>query len=154
MFLDPGRDPRGAGWHLIQSQVAIGSGGLFGQGFGAGPQKRLSFLPEQHTDFVFAVLAEERGFVGAFAVRALYFMIISRLIHAARKARDSLGTYLCMGAAGMLGAQVCANIGVVIGVLPTAGIPLPLMSYGGSSLVSTLGTLGLVVNVHWRRFVN
>lgn len=153
-FLDPSRDPQGSGYQAMQSKIAVGSGGLWGKGLFSGTQSQLKFLPEQHTDFVFAVLAEERGFAGAFAVLALYFVIISRLIHAARTARDSLGTYLCMGAAGMIGAQVFANIGVVIGLLPTAGIPLPLMSYGGSSLVATLGTLGLVVNVHWRRFVN
>lgn len=153
-FLDPSRDPQGSGYQAMQSRIAVGSGGLLGKGLFSGTQSQLQFLPEQHTDFIFAVLSEERGFAGSFAVLTLYFLLIARLIHAARTARDRLGIYLCMGAAGMIGAQVFANIGVVIGVLPTAGVPLPLMSYGGSSLIATLCILGLVINVHWRRFVN
>jgi rod shape determining protein RodA len=153
-FLDPSRDPQGSGYQAMQSKIAVGSGGLLGKGLFSGTQSQLKFLPEQHTDFIFAVLAEERGFVGSCFVLALYFTLVARLIYAARTARDRLGIYLCMGAAGMLGAQIFANIGVVIGLLPTAGIPLPLMSYGGSSLVATLCTLGLAINVHWRRFVN
>ncbi|MEE9219467.1 MAG: rod shape-determining protein RodA [Acidobacteriota bacterium] len=153
-FLDPSRDPQGSGYQAMQSKIAVGSGGLWGKGLFSGTQSQLKFLPEQHTDFVFAVVAEERGFLGSFMVLSLYFVIITRMVQAARTARDRLGMYLCMGAAGILGAQIFANIGVVIGLLPTAGIPLPLMSYGGSSLVATLCTVGFVVNVHWRRFVN
>ena len=153
-FLDPSRDPKGSGYQAMQSKIAVGSGGLTGKGLFSGSQSQLQFLPEQHTDFIFAVLAEERGFLGSFGVLTLYFVLIARLIHAARTARDRLGIYLCMGSAGIIGAQVFANIGVVIGLLPTAGIPLPLMSYGGSSLIATLSILGLVINVHWRRFVN
>jgi len=153
-FLDPSRDPQGSGYQAMQSRIAVGSGGLWGKGLFSGTQSQLKFLPEQHTDFVFAVLAEERGFLGAFTVLALYFLIITRLINAARTARDLLGIYLCMGAVGMIGAQIFANIGVVIGLLPTAGIPLPLMSYGGSSLISTVCIIGLAINVQWRRFVN
>ncbi len=153
-FLDPTRDPQGSGYQAMQSKIAVGSGGVLGKGLFSGTQSQLNFLPEQHTDFIFAVLAEERGFLGSIGALTLYFLLIARLIHAARTARDRLGVYLCMGAAGMIGAQVFANIGVVIGLLPTAGVPLPLMSYGGSSLLATLCTLGLVINVHWRRFVN
>jgi rod shape determining protein RodA len=153
-FLDPSRDPQGSGYQAMQSKIAVGSGGLLGKGLFSGTQSQLKFLPEQHTDFIFAVLSEERGFLGSCIVLGLYFTLVARLINAARTARDRLGIYLCMGAAGMLGAQIVANIGVVIGLLPTAGIPLPLMSYGGSSLVATLCTLGLAINVHWRRFVN
>ncbi|MCI0460293.1 MAG: rod shape-determining protein RodA [Gemmataceae bacterium] len=153
-FLDPSRDPKGSGYQAMQSKIAVGSGGLWGKGLFSGTQSQLKFLPEQHTDFIFAVLAEEGGFLGSFSVLTLYFVLIARLIQAARTARDRLGIYLCMGAAGIMGAQIFANIGVVIGLLPTAGIPLPLMSYGGSSLIATLCTIGMVINVHWRRFVN
>jgi len=153
-FLDPSRDPQGSGYQAMQSKIAVGSGGLLGKGLFSGTQSQLKFLPEQHTDFIFAVLSEERGFLGSSAVLTLYFVLIARLIQAARTARDRLGIYLCMGAAAMIGAQACANIGVVVGLLPTAGVTLPLMSYGGSSLIATLCMIGLVINVHWRRFVN
>ena len=153
-FLEPTRDPKGAGYQLIQSLIAVGSGGIVGKGFLAGTQGQLRFLPEQHTDFVFAVLAEERGFIGSFLVRALYFVIIYRCIAIARSARDRLGAYLVMGVVFVIGGQVLLNVGVVVGLLPTTGVPLPLMSYGGSSLVCTMISMGLVLNVWKRRLVN
>jgi rod shape determining protein RodA len=153
-FLEPTRDPKGAGYQLIQSLIAVGSGGILGKGFLAGTQGQLQFLPEQHTDFIFAVLAEERGFIGSFFVLGLYFLIIYRCLAAARAARDRLGVFLATGVACVLGGQALLNIGVVVGLLPTTGVPLPLMSYGGSSLVSSLLGIGLVLNVWMRRLVN
>jgi len=153
-FLEPTRDPKGAGYQLIQSLIAVGSGGITGKGFLAGTQGQLQFLPEQHTDFVFAVLAEERGFIGSFLLLGLYFTIIYRCVATARAARDRLGVFLSMGVVCVFGGQALLNIGVVVGLLPTTGVPLPLMSYGGSSLVSTLIGMGLVLNVWMRRLVN
>lgn len=153
-FLEPTRDPKGTGYQLIQSLIAVGSGGLLGKGFLAGTQGQLQFLPEQHTDFIFAVLAEERGFVGSLLLLSLYFVIIYRCCATARAARDRLGVYLATGVVCVFACQALLNIGVVVGLLPTTGVPLPLMSYGGSSLVSTLAGMGLVLNVWMRRLVN
>jgi rod shape determining protein RodA len=153
-FLEPTRDPKGAGYQLIQSLIAVGSGGVLGKGFGAGTQGQLQFLPEQHTDFIFAVLAEERGFLGALLVLSLYFLIIHRCCAIARASRDSLGVYVATGVVSIFACQTLLNIGVVVGLLPTTGVPLPLMSYGGSSLLSTLMGMGLVLNVWMRRLVN
>jgi rod shape determining protein RodA len=153
-FLEPTQDPKGAGYQLIQSLIAVGSGGVLGKGFLAGTQGQLQFLPEQHTDFIFAVLAEERGFLGALVVLGLYFVIIYRCAATARAARDRLGAYLAMGVVSVFACQSLLNIGVVVGLLPTTGVPLPLMSYGGSSLLSSLVGMGLVLNVWMRRLVN
>lgn len=153
-FIEPNRDPKGAGYQLIQSHIAVGSGGILGKGFLSGTQGQLQFLPEQHTDFIFAVLAEERGFIGSIAVLALYFLILYRCIAIARAARDRLGVFLVMGVVLVIVGQALMNIGVVVGLLPTTGVPLPLMSYGGSSLVSTMTCFGLVLNVWKRRLVN
>ena len=153
-FAEPTRDPKGAGYQLIQSLIAVGSGGLFGKGFLAGTQGQLQFLPEQHTDFIFAVLAEERGFLGSMILLGLYFVIIYRCIATARIARDRLGIFLAAGVVCVFAGQALLNIGVVVGLLPTTGVPLPLMSYGGSSLVTTLIGIGLVNNVWMRRLVN
>ena len=153
-FVEPTRDPKGAGYQLMQSHIAVGSGGILGKGFLSGTQGQLRFLPEQHTDFVFAVLAEERGFLGSMAVLALYFLILYRCIAIARAARDRLGVFLVMGVVFVIVGQTLMNIGVVVGLLPTTGVPLPLMSYGGSSLVITLTCFGLVLNVWKRRLVN
>jgi rod shape determining protein RodA len=154
IFIEPTRDPKGAGYQLIQSLIAVGSGGVVGKGFLSGTQGQLQFLPEQHTDFILAVLAEERGFIGSALVLGLYFLVLYRCIATARAARDRLGAFLAMGVACVLGGQALINIGVVLGVLPTTGVPLPLMSYGGSCLVSTLLGIGLVLNVWMRRLVN
>jgi rod shape determining protein RodA len=153
-FLEPTRDPKGAGYQLIQSLIAVGSGGVLGKGFLSGTQGQLQFLPEQHTDFILAVLAEEGGFIGTTVVLGLYFLIIYRCMAIARGSRDSLGAYLAIGVVSVLGCQAILNIGVVLGLLPTTGVPLPLMSYGGSSLLSNLIGIGLVLNVWMRRLVN
>lgn len=154
IVLEPTRDPKGAGYQLIQSLIAVGSGGVAGKGFLSGTQGQLQFLPEQHTDFILAVLAEERGFIGSALVLTLYFIIFYRCVATARAARDRLGAFLAMGVACVFGGQTLINIGVVLGVLPTTGVPLPLMSYGGSCLLSTLIGIGLVLNVWMRRLVN
>lgn len=154
IFLEPTRDPKGAGYQLIQSLIAVGSGGVAGKGFLSGTQGQLQFLPEQHTDFILAVLAEERGFIGSALVLALYFIVFHRCVATARAARDRLGSFLAMGVACVYGGQALLNIGVVLGILPTTGVPLPLMSYGGSCLMSTLIAVGLVLNVWMRRLVN
>ena len=154
IVLEPARDPKGAGYQLIQSLIAVGSGGVTGKGFLAGTQGQLQFLPEQHTDFIMAVLAEERGFIGSAIVLGLYFLLFYRCVTTARAARDRTGVFLAMGVACVYGGQTLINIGVVLGILPTTGVPLPLMSYGGSCLVSALIGVGLVMNVWMRRLVN
>jgi len=151
---DPGRDPSGYGYQVRQSRIAIGSGGLVGKGPFQGTQSQLNFLPAQHTDFIFSVLAEELGFVGVAAVLTLYYLLFLRGIVAARSSQDRLGTYICMLVLAWLSGQMAVNVGMVLGRLPTIGVPLPLMSYGGSSLVSSLAGIALMVNVRSRRFVN
>jgi len=153
-FVDPTRDPQGAGWQILQSRIAVGSGGLWGKGLFQGWQGQLSFLPESHTDFIMSVLAEELGFSGAACALIVYFVLLSRIVAAARSARDRLGAFIAMGVAAVIGSQTLVNIGVVLGLMPTTGIPLPLMSYGGSSLVTTFAALGLVLNVRMRCLVN
>jgi rod shape determining protein RodA len=153
-FIDPLSDPQGAGWQVLQSRIAVGSGGLWGKGLFGGSQGQLSFLPESHTDFILSVLSEELGFAGASCALIIYFVLLSRIVSAARTARDRLGAFLCMGVAAVIGSQTLVNIGVILGLMPTTGIPLPLMSYGGSSLVTTCVALGLVLNVRMRCLVN
>ncbi|MFQ5668937.1 MAG: rod shape-determining protein RodA [Acidobacteriota bacterium] len=153
-FFDPGRDPSGTGYQVRQSKIAVGSGGLLGKGLFKGTQSQLEFLPARQTDFVFAVLAEEMGFLGAGGMVLLYFFITLRTLLAARLARDKLGRYIALGFGTMFGCQTLVNLGMVIGLVPIVGIPLPLMSYGGSSMVATLMGFGLVLNVKMRRFVN
>lgn len=153
-FFDPMSDPQGAGWQVLQSRIAVGSGGVWGKGLFRGWQGQLSFLPESHTDFILSVLAEELGFAGAGCVLIVYFVLLSRIVTAARSARDKLGAFIAMGVASIIGSQVLVNIGVILGLMPTTGITLPLMSYGGSSLVTTLVGLGLVLNVRMRCLVN
>ncbi len=151
---DPGRDPAGYGYQVRQSKIAIGSGGIVGKGLFQGTQSQLNFLPAQHTDFILSVLAEELGFLGVFGVLGLYYLLFHRGIAAALSAQDRLGTYVCMLVVAWIAGQMAVNVGMVIGRLPTIGVPLPLLSYGGSSLVSTLAGVALIVNVHARRFVN
>lgn len=153
-FLDPWRDPRGAGYQQIQAQITVGSGGLWGKGFQQGTQGKLSFLPVAHNDFVFSVLAEEHGFVGVLAVLALYAFVVLRLIETARLAKDRLGTFLVVGILGGLAFQVVYNVTMSAGMAPVKGLTLPLLSYGGSSVLATLAGLGLVLNVRMRRFTN
>ena len=147
VFLDPGRDPRGAGWHLIQSQVAIGSGGLFGQGFGEGPQKRLSFLPEQHTDFIFSVVGEELGFLGVFVLLALYAWMLRRLIEAASGSSNEFGGIAVFCVFAVWFAHLLINVGMTVGLMPVTGLPLPFLSYGGSFLLMTFVGVGLAARV-------
>jgi len=152
--LDPGRDPQGFGYQMRQSKIAIGSGGVLGRGVFQGTQSQLDFLPAQHTDFVLAVFAEQFGFVGAAVVLGLFYYLFQRGIVAARSAQDRLGTYACVLVVAWLAGQVGINVGMVLGRLPTIGVPLPLLSYGGSSLVATLCGVAVIVNVRTRRFVN
>jgi rod shape determining protein RodA len=147
VFLDPGRDPRGAGWQLIQSQVAIGSGGLFGQGFGDGPQKRLSFLPEQHTDFIFSVVGEELGFLGVLALLALFAWLLRRMITTATRAANEFGNLVVFCLFAVWFAHLLINIGMTVGLMPITGLPLPFISYGGSFLLMTFVGVGLAARV-------
>ncbi|MGO0122020.1 putative lipid II flippase FtsW [Desulfothermobacter acidiphilus] len=145
-FLDPWKDPLGAGFHIIQSLYAIGSGGIFGVGLAQGKQKLL-YLPEQHTDFIFAVIGEELGLVGALIVLTLFVILIWRGLRAALYAPDTFGCYLAAGITAGIGLQAFINIGVVTGSLPITGIPLPFLSYGGTSLVFTLASIGILLNI-------
>ncbi|HSD28647.1 MAG TPA: rod shape-determining protein RodA [Vicinamibacteria bacterium] len=153
-FLDPSLDPRGAGYQKIQSQIAVGSGGLVGRGFLEGSQSQLGYLPARHTDFIFSVLAEEAGFVGVVVVLALYLFVVWRMLETARLARDRLGAFLVAGITASFAFQVVYNVAMVAGLVPVKGLPLPLMSYGGSSILASLMGIGLVLSVRMRRFAN
>jgi len=153
-FLDPDRDPQGTGYQLIQSEIAVGSGGMFGKGVTKGTQTQLRFLPVPHKDFIFSAFAEEHGFVGVVIVLALYFVMIMRIVQNAQTAPDRVGMYICMGVAGLLLFHILVNVGMVAGKMPVTGIPLPFMSAGGSSVLSMFMAVGLVNNVRLRRFVN
>ncbi|WP_243089682.1 rod shape-determining protein RodA [Thermus neutrinimicus] len=148
IVLDPYRDPLGQGFQVIQSTIAIGSGGLFGKGYGQGTQTQLGFVPFRHTDFVFAVFAEEWGFVGAVALIGLYALLLARLLGMALECPRPSDRLFLAGVGGMLGFQVLVNLGVALGVMPVTGLTLPLFSYGGSSLMATLFSLGLALLVH------
>ncbi|RMG48936.1 MAG: rod shape-determining protein RodA [Acidobacteria bacterium] len=151
---DPGRDPAGSGYQVIQSRIAVGSGGVAGKGLFRGSQSRLDFLPARETDFILAVIAEETGFLGVLVVLGLYFSLLLRTFGTAAMARDTLGTFLCVTVACLWAGQVFVNAGMVTGILPTIGIPLPVVSYGGSSVAATFLAFGLVGSVRSRRFVN
>jgi rod shape determining protein RodA len=153
-FLDPSLDPRGAGYQKIQSQIAVGSGGLAGRGYKEGTQAQLGYLPARHTDFIFSVLAEENGFVGVVVVLGLYLFILWRAMDTAQMARDRVGAFLAAGVTTVLAFQVVYNVAMVAGLVPVKGLPLPLMSYGGSSIISSLLAVGLILNVRMRRFAN
>lgn len=150
-FVDPSNDPRGSGYNVIQSMVAVGSGGIFGKGLGHGSQSQLNFLPEKKTDFIFAVMAEELGLFGALLVIFLFGVLLYRMKETARLARDNFGYLLVVGILIMFFCQIFINIGMNIGLNPVAGVPLPLLSYGGSSLVAILAALGIVQSVWARR---
>ncbi len=154
VFLDPQIDPRGAGWHIIQSITAIGSGGALGKGFLQGTQSHYRYLPEQSTDFIFSILAEETGFLGSLLVFALFSIIIIRTLYIAYTSQDRFGTYLSVGIAAMISYHVIQNIGMAIGVMPITGIPLFFLSYGGSSLWTALMSMGLLLSIHNRRYRN
>lgn len=153
-FQYPDRDPRGAGYQTIQSKIAVGAGGMWGQGVAKGTQTQLRFLPVPHTDFIFSAFAEEHGFVGVVIVLALYFVLLMQIIQNAQTAPDRAGMYICMGVVALLVFHLLVNVGMVVGRMPVTGIPLPLMSAGGSNTLSTFLMLGLVNNVRLRRFVN
>lgn len=150
-FVDPTRDPRGSGYNVIQSMVAVGSGQIFGKGIGHGSQSQLNFLPEKHTDFIFAVISEELGFLGAIVIFTLFGVVFYRMKEIARLSRDNFGYLLTMGVASILFLQFFINIGMNIGIAPVAGVPLPFVSYGGSSLVLALSGIGIVESVYLRR---
>lgn len=152
IFLNPGIDPRGAGWHVLQSKIAVGSGGFWGQGFLEGTQKKLSFLPEQHTDFIFAAFGEEFGFIGCFILLLLFFWLVYRGIVIARQARNRFAGLAAVGILSILGYHVILNIGMALGILPVTGIPLPFLSFGGSALVINLMMVGLLLNIGLRRY--
>jgi rod shape determining protein RodA len=152
-FLNPDRDPLGAGYHIIQSKIAIGSGMLFGKGFLKGTQNALSFLPEQHTDFILSVLAEEWGFTGTVIVLILYLLLLIWGLNIAHGCRDTFGTILAVGVTAMIFWQVFINIGMVMGLMPVVGVTLPLISYGGSSVVTSLIGIGILMNISMRRFM-
>ncbi len=151
-FLDPQADPLGAGYHLLQSMIAIGSGMVYGKGYLQGTQNSLHFLPEQHTDFVFSVFAEEWGFVGCAILLALYAALILRGLAIASKAKDNLGALLAAGLTATIFWQAVINIAMTSGALPVVGITLPFLSYGGSSLLALLISVGLLMNVSMRRY--
>ena len=153
-FINPDNDPRGSGYQIRQSLIAVGSGGLWGKGAEKGTQTQGDFLPIPHADFIFAAFSEEHGFVGATLVLLLYFFILMRLIQNAQTAADLPGSLIIMGIVAVLTFQIAVNVGMVIGFMPVTGIPLPLMSYGGSSVLFTFLALGVAMNVRMRRFVN
>jgi len=153
-FLDPSQDPKGSGYQVIQSKIAVGSGALWGRGVTKGTQTQGRFLPVPHKDFIFAAFAEEHGFVGVIVVLGLYFLLLMQIVQNGQTAPDRAGMYICMGIGALLLFHVLVNVGMVIGRMPVTGIPLPLMSSGGSNIVAMFLMLGLVNNVRLRRFVN
>lgn len=152
-FLDPQGDPLGAGYHIIQSKIAVGSGLFFGKGFLKGTQNALSFIPEQHTDFIFSVLAEEWGFLGSVAIILLYLLLIIWGLSVGVRSRDPFGTVLAVGLTSMIFWQTFVNVAMVLALLPVVGVPLPLISYGGSSMLATMVAVGILLNISMRRFL-
>jgi rod shape determining protein RodA len=151
-FLDPMKDPTGHGYQVIQSKIAVGAGGIWGKGVARGSQTQLRFLPVSHTDFVISAFAEEHGFVGILVLFALYFLLLMQIVQNAQRAPDRAGMFICMGVGSLLLFHLLVNAGMAVGRMPVTGIPLPLMSYGGSSMMSVFAMLGLVNNVRLRRF--
>ena len=150
----PEEDPLGSGYHILQSKIAVGSGGLLGKGYLKGSQSQLRFLPARHTDFIFAVVGEELGFLGVVFISTLYFLLLARLFQSVNLSRDRTGVYIIFMVAVMITCQFFINVFMTIGFFPIAGIPLPLLSYGGSSLLTNYLAISLVLNVKMRRFVN
>ena len=153
VFLNPELDPSGAGYHIAQSKIAVGSGEFFGKGLKAASQSQLHFLPASQTDFILAVLAEQWGFIGCLVILLLYYVLITRGLEIAGESKDIFGALLAFGIMAMITVQLVINVGMVVGIMPVVGIPLPLLSYGGSSLVVTCIGIGLVMSVHLRRFL-
>jgi rod shape determining protein RodA len=152
-FLHPENDPLGAGYHIIQSKIAVGSGQLWGKGFLKGTQSQLRFLPEQHTDFAFSVFAEEWGFVGSMVLLSLFFFLVISGLYIVRRSQDRFGALLALGLIALIFWQTLINIGMVTGLMPVVGLPLPFISYGGSSLLTTYLAVGLLLNISMRRFM-
>jgi len=153
-FINPDSDPKGSGYQIRQSLIAVGSGGIWGKGANRGTQTQGDFLPIPYTDFIFAAFCEEHGFVGAIGVLLLYFLILMRLIQNAQTASDLPGSFIIMGVVAIIIFQIAVNVGMVVGLMPVTGIPLPLLSYGGSSVLFTFLALGIVMNIRMSRFVN
>ena len=151
VFMDPNVDPLGAGYHIIQSKIAIGSGLLFGKGLFGGTQSQLNFLPENHTDFIFSVVGEELGFVGCAVLLLLYLIVLWRGIRIAQDASDTFGRLLAVGITSMIAFHVLVNVGMTMGIMPVTGIPLPLMSYGVSSLTTNIMAIAILLNIQLRR---
>ena len=152
-FINPTKDPRGSGYNAIQSRIAVGSGKLVGKGFRKGTQSQLEFLPERHTDFIYSVLSEEHGFVGSVLTLILFCVLFILMIRVASTAREKFGALLVVGVLGYVFWHMFVNIGMVIGLLPIVGVPLPLLSYGGSSMLTTMAGLGIVSSVAYRRYI-
>lgn len=152
-FMSPESDPLGSGYHVMQSKIAIGSGGFFGKGFMEGTQGKLMFLPEHHTDFIFASLAEEWGFIGAAVVIGLFLALIISGVNTANSSKDRFGFLVAFGITAMFFWQIIINLGMVAGILPVVGVPLPFISYGGSFLITSMIAAGLLLNINMRRFI-
>ena len=152
-FINPERDPLGSGYHIIQSKIAVGSGGLFGKGFLLGTQSHLRFLPEQHTDFAFSVFSEEWGFVGCLVLMMLYLFLVLWGLHVAGRCNDRFGSLMAMGVTAMFFWHIVINMGMVIGLFPVVGVPLPFFSYGGTSMVTSMVGVGILLNISMRRFM-
>ena len=150
-FVNPAIDPFGIGYNIIQSKIAVGSGLIAGRGFLSGPQNQLNFLPEKHTDFIFAVLGEEFGFIGVAVVLIIYLLLLLQILKVAARAKDGFGQLITIGVMGLFLFHVLENVGMVLGIMPITGIPLPFISYGGSSMVISLIAIGLVININMRR---
>jgi len=153
VFLNPDSDPSGAGYHITQSKIAVGSGALTGKGYMQGTQSQLNFLPERHTDFIFSVISEEWGFLGSIVVLMIYLYLILWGFDTAMKAKDRFGAFLAVGITSMLSFYVIINVGMVLGIMPVVGVPLPLVSYGGTAAVTMLMSFGLLMNVSMRRYL-
>ncbi len=152
-FVDPGSDPLGSGYHANQSKIAVGSGQIVGKGFRKGTQSQMAFLPERHTDFIFAVLSEERGLIGGGILLLLYLALLLISVDTAKNAKDRLGALMAAGIVSMIFLYVFINVGMAIGIVPVVGVPLPLVSYGGTSIITTFLALGLLLNIQIRRFM-
>jgi len=152
-FLSPNNDPRGTGYNSIQSRIAVGSGQFFGKGYRNGTQSQLEFLPERHTDFIFSVLSEEWGFVGSILTLGIFCGLFYTIIRIASGAREKYGALLCIGVLSYVFWHMFVNIGMVIGLLPIVGVPLPLVSYGGSGMLTTMTGMGMISSVAYRRYI-
>jgi len=151
-FINPNLDPMGAGYQVTQSKIAVGSGGLWGKGFLRGTQCRLKFIPQHHTDFIFSLLAEEWGFLGAILTLGIFLFVLLKGLDICANAKDRLGTILSYSVVVTLTLHIIINIGMVIGIMPVTGLPLPFISYGGSAMVGNLLAIGLLQNITMRRF--